>query len=118
MKKRQFKKYEFSTKSTAKRYIKELWVEDEEGNKSRKTYLVDSTDENGDAIQVEKPFIAHVVELGFLPIEKAEYDEEGNVTKEAVLSEKYSIDILWESEIEPRFNNYEVTPEISSHKFA
>ena len=81
------KKYEFNTKSTAQKYIAELWVEDEEGNKSKKTYLVDSEDENGDAIELEKPYVAHVVELGFLPIEQAEYDEEGNVTKEAVLSE-------------------------------
>lgn len=116
--KRQFKKYEFNTKSTAQKYIKELWIEDEDGNESRKTYSVDSTDENGDTIQIEKPYIAHVVVLGFLPIEQAEYDAEGNVTKEAVLSDKYSIDILWESEIEPRFNQYEVNPEISSHKFA
>ena len=112
------KKYEFNRKSDALRYIKELWIEDEEGNKSRKTYLVDSTDENGDAIQIEKPYVAHVVELGFLPIEKAEYDEEGNITKEAVLSDKYSIDVLWESKIEARWNTYEINPEISSHKFA
>jgi hypothetical protein len=116
--KRQFKKYEFNTKTTAQKYIKELWVEDEEGNKSRKTYSVDSVDENGDAIQIEKPYIAHVVVLGFLPIEKAEYDEEGNVTKEAVLSDKYSVDVLWESDIESRWNTYEIEPEISSHKFA
>ena len=86
--KRQFKKYEFNTKSTATKYINELYVED-----ARKTYSVDSLDENGDAIQIEKPYIAHVVVLGFLPIEQAEYDAEGNVTKEAVLSEKYSVDV-------------------------
>ena len=116
--KRQFKKYEFNTKSTAQKYIAELWVEDEEGNKSRKTYLVDSVDENGDAIQIEMPYIAHVVELGFLPIEQAEYDEQGEVVKEAVLSEKYSVDVLWESDIETRWNTYEINPEVSSHKFA
>lgn len=116
--KTQAKKYEFNTKSTAQKYIKELWVEDEEGNKSRKTYQVEQTDENGDVVMVDKPYIAHPVVLGNIVLEQAEYDEEGNVIKEAVLSEKYSIDILWESEIEPRFNNYEVTPEISSHKFA
>jgi len=87
--KRQFKKYEFNTKSTATKYINELYVED-----ARKTYSVDSLDENGDAIQIEKPYIAHVVVLGFLPIEQAEYDAEGNVTKEAVLSEKYSVDVI------------------------
>lgn len=112
------KKYEFNRKSDALRYIKELWVEDEEGNKSRKTYLVDSEDLEGNAIQIEKPYIAHVVVLGFLPIEQAEYDEEGNVTKEAVLSDKYSVDVLWESDIESRWNTYEIEPEISSHKFA
>lgn len=67
---------------------------------------------------VDKPYIAHVVELGFLPIEKAEYDEEGNVIKEAVLSDKFSVDVLWESGIEARWNTYEIEPEISSHKFA
>ena len=111
--KRQFKKYEFLTKSTATKYIKELYVDGE-----RKTYSVDSVDENGDAIQIEKPYIAHVVVLGFLPIEQAEYDAEGNVTKEEVLSEKYSVDVLWESEIEDRWNTYEVQPEVSSHRFA
>ena len=107
------KKYEFNTKSTAEKYIKELWVED-----ARKTYLVDSVDENGDTIQIEKPYIAHVVVLGFLPIEKAEYDADGEVVKEAVLSEKYSVDVLWESEIEDRWNTYEIEVEVSSHKFA
>ena len=111
--KRQFKKYEFNTKSTATKYINELYVED-----ARKTYSVDSLDENGDAIQIEKPYIAHVVVLGFLPIEQAEYDAEGNVTKEAVLSEKYSVDVMWESDIEERWNTYEVEVEVSSHKFA
>ena len=113
MNKRIAKKYEFSTKSTAKRYINELYVDGE-----RKTYLVDSVDENGDAIQIEKPYIAHVVVLGFLPIEQAEYDAECNVTKEAVLSDKYSVDVLWESEIEERWNTYEIEVEVSSHKFA
>ena len=116
--KRLFKKYEFNTKSTAQKYIKELWVEDEDGNKSRKTYLVDSVDFEGNAIQIEKPYVAHVVVLGFLPIEQAKYDEEGNVTKESVLSDKFSVDVLWESDIEERWNTYEVEVEISSHKFA
>ena len=86
----EYKKYEFLTKSTATKYVNEL----------------------------QEPYIAHVVVLGFLPIEKAEYDAEGNVTKEAVLCEKYSIDVLWESDIEDRWNTYEVQPEVSSHRFA
>ena len=112
------KKYEFNTKSTAQKYIAELWIEDEDGNKSRKTYKVKSEDVEGNEIEIEKPYIAHVVELGFLPIEQAEYDAEGNVTKEAVLSDKFSVDVLWESDIEARWNTYEINPEISSHKFA
>lgn len=115
--KRQAKKYEFNTKSTAQKYIKELWVEDEEGNKSRKTYQVEVEGLDGVEL-VDRPYIAHVVELGFLPIEQAEYDEDGNVTKEAVLSDKYSVDVMWESEIEARWNTYEIEPEISYHKFA
>ena len=95
------KKYEFNTKSTATKYINELYVENEDGIKTRK-----------------EPYIAHVVVLGFLPIEQAEYDAEGNVTKEAVLSDKYSVDVLWESEIEDRWNTYEIEVEVSSHKFA
>lgn len=112
------KKYEFNRKSDALRYVNELWVEDEEGNKLRKTYDAISKDVDGNEVTIQKPYIAHVVELGFLPIEKAEYDAEGNVTKEAVLSEKYSVDVMWESEIEDRWNTYEIEPEISSHKFA
>ena len=112
-----FKKYEFNTKSTAQKYIKELWVEDEDGNKSRKTYQEEVQGEDGLEI-VDKPYIAHVVELGFLAIEPAEFDEEGNVIKEAVLNDKYSVDVLWESKIEDRWNTYEVQPLVSSHNFA
>ena len=97
----EYKKYEFNTKSTATKYINELWVEGEDGIKTRK-----------------EPYIAHVVVLGFLPIEKAEYDADGEVVKEAVLSDKYSVDVLWESDIEDRWNTYEIEVEVSSHKFA
>ncbi len=97
----EYKKYEFNTKTTATKYINELWVEGEDGIKTRK-----------------EPYIAHVVVLGFLPIEQAEYDADGEVVKEAVLSEKYSVDVLWESEIEDRWNTYEIEVEVSSHKFA
>ena len=36
-----------------------------------------------------------VVRLGFLVIEEGQYDEEGNVVKEAVYSNKYSVDAMW-----------------------
>ena len=55
--KRQFKKYEFNTKSTAQKYIKELWVEDEDGSKLRKNYLVDGKDLEGNPTQIKRPYV-------------------------------------------------------------
>ena len=91
--KRIVKKYEFNTEATAKKYIAELWVEDEQGNKVRK-----------------EPYIAHVVELGFIQ-SGGEWDAEGNVIVEPIVSEKYSVDVLWESEVEERWNKYEIQVE-------
>ena len=36
-----------------------------------------------------------IVRLGNIVLEQGEYDEEGNVTKEAVYSLKYSVDVMW-----------------------
>ncbi len=36
-----------------------------------------------------------VIHLGHIALEKAEYDEEGNVVKEPVLSSKWHVDVLW-----------------------
>ena len=36
-----------------------------------------------------------IVKLGNIVLEQGEYDEEGNVTKEAVYSLKYSVDVMW-----------------------
>lgn len=89
------KKYEFNTKSTAHKYINELWVEDKSGNKVRK-----------------EPYYAHVVVIGFIP---TEFDEDGVAT---AFSDKYSVDVLWESEIEARWNTYEIEIEGEGvHKF-
>ena len=95
------KKYEFIDKDQADQLINDLFELDADGNKIRKANC-----------------IAHVVHLGFLPIEQAEYDADGNIVKEAVLNDKYSVDILWESEIPSAWNEYEVQPEVSSHNFA
>ena len=112
------KKYEFNRKSDALRYINELWVEDEDGHKSRKTYQVEQTDENGDVIMVDKPYIAHPVILGNIVLEQGEYDEEGNELVAPVLSDKFHVDVLWESEIESRWQNYEIQVEGDGvHKF-
>ena len=36
-----------------------------------------------------------IVKLGNIVLEQGEYDEEGNTTKEAVYSLKYSVDAMW-----------------------
>ena len=70
-------KYEFNSKEQALQKIKALGVD---------------TDENGN----EYPTHPHqIVHLGFLVLEQAELDEQGNITKEAVLSDKYSVDVTW-----------------------
>ena len=113
------KKYEFGTKATALKYVNELWIEDEEGNKSRKTYQEEQQDENGDVVMVDKPYIAHPVILGNIVIEQGQYDEEGNELVAPVLSDKFHVDVLWESKVEERWNTYEVEVEAGTevHKF-
>jgi hypothetical protein len=36
-----------------------------------------------------------IVKLGNILLEQCEYDDEGNTTKEAVYSLKYSVDVMW-----------------------
>ena len=61
----------------------------------------------------------HVVELGFLPTTPATYDSEGNVLTPAVLSKKFSVDILWIQDPLSDFTQYEVWPEpVGIHTFA
>lgn len=77
-----FKKYEFQDEATALARIEALpSATDEEGN----TY----------------PTHSHsIVKLGYLVQVPATFDEEGNELTPAVLSDKYSVDVLWnESEI-------------------
>ena len=54
--------------------------------------LPHSTDEDGK----KHPSHKHtIVKLGFIVLEQGEYDEEGKETKAPVLSDKYSVDVLW-----------------------
>lgn len=70
-------KYEFKDKSTADAKIKALGV---------------STDEDGN----EYPTHSHsIVKLGHIVLEQPELDEDGEVIKEAVLSENYHLDVAW-----------------------
>ena len=59
-----------------------------------------------------------VVELGFLPITPAVI-ENGEVVTEAVLSDKWAVDILWYVEPLADFTAYEVYPEpMGIHTFS
>ena len=51
-----------------------------------------------------------VVKLGYLTITPAEYDEEGNETKAAVLSEVYAVDVCWDGEPLASWESYIVWP--------
>ena len=71
-------KYFFKDLATAEAKIKALGVsEDEDGN--------------------EYPTHSHsIVKLGHIVLEQPEFDEDGEITKEAVLSEHYHLDVLWD----------------------
>ena len=74
-----FRKYQFGSKSAATTKINALGI-DEEGN----------------------PTHNHaIVRLGNLVVTPAEIDEEGNVITEAVLTDTYHVDVLWDGEPNP-----------------
>ena len=81
--------------------------------------LPHSTDEDGNSHPSHKHTI---VKLGHIVLEQGEYDEEGEETKAPVLSDKYSVDVLWN---EPEITTVDVeavldedgmvvTPEVTS----
>ena len=66
------------------------------------------TDEEGNEYY-DPAKVRQVVELGNLVKTPATYDEEGNELTPAVLSTKWSVDILWEGEpMTTAFESYEV----------
>ena len=67
-------KYEFKSKKQAKNKINKLGL-DEDGN----------------------PTHPHtIVKLGYLTLVQGEYDEEGNEITPPVISDKYSVDVMWQ----------------------
>jgi len=74
-----FKKYEFSSELEAEAII---------------AGLPSATDEEGNSYPTHKH---SVVRLGFLWTTEPTFDEEGNVVTEGVQSDKYSVDVLWDS---------------------
>ena len=65
---------------------------------TRKYEFVDEAEAN-EAIDLlrddEGNLTQSVVKLGYLTISPAQYDEEGNTIKEAVVSTKYAVDVCW-----------------------
>ena len=83
-------KYEFDSLEQANSKIKGLGV---------------TTDEEGNEI----PSHNHeIVRLKNIELEKPELDEEGNITKEAVYSLKYSVDVAWDGEEAEEFTPFKV----------
>lgn len=62
--------------------------------------------------------IESVVEIGHIMITPPVLDEDMNVTTEAILSDKYSVDILWKNDELPSFASYKIwcTP-VGIHSF-
>ena len=69
-----FRKYSFGSISAANEKINALGI-DEEGNQTHNNAIV---------------------RLGNLVVTPAEIDEEGNVITEAVLTDTYHVDVLWD----------------------
>ena len=78
-----FRKYEFGSKSAASAKINALGI-DEEGNPTHNNAIV---------------------RLGHIVVTPAEIDAEGNIITEAVLSDTYHIDVLWDGEPNPDWDN-------------
>ena len=65
---------------------------------TRKYEFVDEAEANKaiDLLRDEEGNLTQsVVKLGYLTITPAQYDEEGNTIKEAVVSTKYAVDVCW-----------------------
>ena len=93
-------KYEFDSEAQANSKIESLGV---------------TTDEDGKKV----PNHNHeIVILKNVELEKPELDEEGNVTKEAVYSLKYSVDVAWDGEEAEEFKPFKINViGEGSHKF-
>ena len=72
--------------------ISKYEFDDEASALSKIAALPHSTDVDGNSHPSHKHTI---VKLGHIVLEQGEYDEEGNETKAPVLSDKYSVDVLW-----------------------
>ena len=78
-----FRKYQFGSKGAATAKINALGL-DEDGNPTHKNAIV---------------------HLGNIVVTPAEIDEDGKIVSEAVLSDTYHIDVLWDGEANPDWDN-------------
>ena len=78
-----FRKYSFGSKGAATTKLNALGL-DEDGNPTHKHAIV---------------------HLGNIVVTPAEFDAEGNIVTEAVLSDTYHIDVLWDGEPNPDWDN-------------
>ena len=80
---------------------------------TRKYEFVDEAEAN-EAIDLlrdkEGNLTQSVVKLGYLTTTPAQYDEEGNTIKEAVVSTKYAVDVSWSTEPLQSWDAYMVFP--------
>jgi len=81
--KRVFRKYQFGSKSAASAKINALGLDDD-----------------------GSPTHSHsIVRLGHIVTTKGTYDEEGNELTAPVLSDSYHVDVLWNGEPDPDWDN-------------
>ena len=91
-----FRKYSFGSKGAATAKINALGL-DEEGNPTHKHAIV---------------------HLGNIVVTPATFDAEGNILTEVVLSDTYHIDVLWDGEPNPDWDNQMVwCPPMGLHTF-
>ena len=91
-----FRKYQFGSKGAATTKLNALGL-DEEGNPTHKHAIV---------------------HLGNIVVTPATFDEEENILTEAVLSDTYHIDVLWDGEPNPDWDNQMVwCPPMGLHTF-
>lgn len=97
-----FKKYEFNSQEQAEQKIADLPHIEVDGE----SYLEGSHT---------------IVKLGYIWIEEPTYDVDGNIETDGVKSDKYSLDVLWDSLDESPYGwkSYEVEPQGNGvHTFA
>jgi hypothetical protein len=97
---RQFRKYEFSSEEEYQSALETLGV---------------SVDEEGNSYPTHNHFVVAIGNIVKVP---AVYNEEGEIVSDAVLSDKYAVDVLWNTKADASWNQYIVWPNpVGLHTF-